>query len=113
MRIAFLGHNQPIHASNPSGGWLSRSEADQLIHDMAAERISQKRIRAFAPGTIFPRHEFPTELPPMETGGCVFRCPSNPGWLALHAEASRTIRVSARAKRLEMGFDKQRKEVYA
>jgi hypothetical protein len=113
MRIAFLGHNQPIHASNPSGGWLSRREADNLLREMAAERISQKRIRAFAPGTVFPRRELTTELPPMETAGCVYRCPSSPSWLMQHAEVSRTIRVNARLKRLELGFDKPRKAVTA
>jgi len=112
MRIAFLGHNQPIHASNPSGGWLSRRDADNLVRDMAAERLSQKRIRAFAPNSIFPRHELPSELPPIETAGCVFRCPTSPSWLMEHAEKSRAIKVGARLERLALGYDKP-KEVYA
>ncbi len=54
MRIAFLGHNQPVGGSvRPSGGYLAKDDADRLVQDLAAERISKKMIRAFAPGSAF------------------------------------------------------------
>jgi hypothetical protein len=112
IRVAFLGHSQPVNAARPSGGYISRSEAESLIRELTAERISQRCIRAFAPGSVFPRHEFSTQLPPMETGGCVFMCPTSPSWLMEHAEISRSIKVLARQKRIDLGYDKP-KEVYA
>lgn len=54
MRIAFLGHDQPIGGFvRPAGGYLRKEDADRLIDELGAERISNKVIRAFAPGTAF------------------------------------------------------------
>jgi hypothetical protein len=54
VRVAFLGYDQPADASvRPAGGYISKSEADALVRTLAAEPISQKRIRAFPPGTAF------------------------------------------------------------
>jgi hypothetical protein len=52
MQIAFLGHDQPIGGFvRPAGGYLAKDDADRLVDDLAAERISRKVIRAFAPGS--------------------------------------------------------------
>lgn len=78
MRVAFLGHNQALDGSiRPSGGYISKSEAEALVLSLAAERISQKRIRAFPPDSPF-RVMRPEllgkrgKLPPREVGGCKF-----------------------------------------
>lgn len=50
-RVGFLAANQPIDAK-PSR-WIPKDEANTLVSDLLAERISQKLIRAFAPGSVF------------------------------------------------------------
>lgn len=82
MRVAFLGHNQSLdEVRRPSGGHLTREDAEQLVRDFLAERISQKAIRAFAPGTSFRtilearsvyRFGIPGKLPPAEVENCKF-----------------------------------------
>ncbi|HEY3972339.1 MAG TPA: hypothetical protein VGM18_04995 [Candidatus Sulfotelmatobacter sp.] len=55
MKVAFLDHTQLPGATKPSGGYLDRIDADRLVSELIAERISAKVIRAFAPGSSFRR----------------------------------------------------------
>lgn len=55
MRIAVLGHDQLLNALHPSGGYISREDAELLVKNLAVERISQKAVRAFAPDSPFVR----------------------------------------------------------
>lgn len=52
-KIAFLDHSQELHELRPKRGYLTRDEADRLVRELFAERITQKKIRAFSPETIF------------------------------------------------------------
>ncbi len=78
MLIAFLGHNQLPGASRPAGGFISRNDAEFLVAQLAVERLSQKCVRAFAPGSTFSRLNFqrtPTSkfnVVGGEIGGCKF-----------------------------------------
>lgn len=82
MRIAFLGHHQPTHGFlRPEGGYLSKEDAELLVNELAAERVSKKVIRAFAPGSSFRvmnrqicRNFIPDKLPPKEVANVKF-CP--------------------------------------
>jgi len=76
VRVAFLGHSQPRDGSvRPSGGYISKSEAEALVRLLVAERISQKRIRAFEPGlyrALSPISFMPQRLPSAELPGVKF-----------------------------------------
>ena len=77
MRVAFLGYNQPSDGSaRPSGGYISKSEAEVLVRALAAERLSQKCIRAFPPQSAFrvvnPVASLPSTLPAAEIPGLKF-----------------------------------------
>jgi hypothetical protein len=81
VRVAFLGHQQPTDSSRPAGGYISKSEAEALVRLMAAERISQKRIRAFPPDTAFrciQPEMLRSPLPSSELPGIKFVGPRNP-----------------------------------
>ena len=81
MRVAFLGHNQLPGAMRPLGGYLSPEDADRLVHELAAERLTKKIIRAFAPDSTFQalRRErcryIPVKLPPKEVANVRFSAP--------------------------------------
>lgn len=83
MRIAFLGHDQPIGGFvRPAGGYLRKEDADRLIDELGAERISNKVIRAFAPGSAFRLLKPATrcriigdKLPPREIENVKFMAP--------------------------------------
>lgn len=81
MRIALLGHDQPPHALRPSGGYISREDADRLVDNLVVERISQKAVRAFAPdsplvrGRNFYRKFIPERLKSGNIGGVRFKAP--------------------------------------
>ncbi len=81
MRVAFLGHDQSADAK-PTGGYISKSEAEALVRLLAAERISQKRIRAFPPETAFhcihPETPIGTIMGSGEIPGLRFVGPKNP-----------------------------------
>jgi hypothetical protein len=64
MKIAFLGHTQDVHDLRPSGGYLTREDADRLVRELAAERVSKKKIRAFAPDSAFRRLASPNAPAP-------------------------------------------------
>jgi hypothetical protein len=51
MRVGFLAHYQPLN-SRPST-FLSKDVAELLVKRLAAERISQKLIRAVPPESVF------------------------------------------------------------
>jgi hypothetical protein len=83
MKIAFLGHDQPIGGFvRPKGGYLAKDDADRLVQDLAAERISRKVIRAFAPGSALRILKSPgrcriigDKLPPREIENVKFIAP--------------------------------------
>jgi hypothetical protein len=92
MRIAFLGHNQPTDGTvRPSGGYLSKEDADRLVQEMRVEKISNKVIRAFSPNSVFPALNpalnpasssssvrcIPTLLASIEIGGVKFVHPTS------------------------------------
>lgn len=88
VRVAFLGHNQPLdRIIRPAGGYLSKDDAEGLVRDFLAERISQKAIRAFPPQSSFRilrpyLRTIPVKLPPVEVENCKFvppnTCPRPP-----------------------------------
>jgi hypothetical protein len=49
--IGFLAHDQPIGVRAKT--FLSKEDADWLVAEMLAERISSKLIKAFAPESAF------------------------------------------------------------
>ena len=85
MRVAFLGHNQPLGSSLPAGGFLSKTVAELLVRNLAAERISQKEIRAFSPTSAFVALQrercryIPVKLPPKEVENVKFSPPKEAG----------------------------------
>lgn len=81
MRVAVLGHNQPLNALHPSGGYISREDAELLVRDLVVERLSRKAVRAFAPdsplvrGRNFCRNFILDRLGAGEIGGVKFKAP--------------------------------------
>jgi len=73
--IGFLAHNQPL-GSKPKT-FVAKDDAEVLVREMFAERISAKLIRAFPPDSAFRRLR-PTrtsayiKLPPVEIENCRF-----------------------------------------
>jgi len=68
--------------------------ADVMCTRMAAERISQSKIRLFSPDSLFPLLKpvaessrfVPGKLPPLEVANCKFIPP--PSWTASHPSAA-------------------------
>lgn len=71
----------------PAGGYLSKDDAELLVRELYAERISKKMIRAFAPDSPFRRlqsptpnsrrpHYVPEKLEPIELPGVRFIPPN-------------------------------------
>jgi len=77
--IAFLDFDQPLGAKAKT--FVDKETADALVHEMFAERISSKLIRAFPPDSPF-RNLRPiparlsSKLPPREVPNCKFVPPA-------------------------------------
>lgn len=116
MRIAFLGHDQPLGV-RPAGGFLSKESAEMIVRNLGAERLSKKVIRAFPPDTAF--HHLgpaPASASPISGSGeinnCRFRDPQDPTWQLEHGMPSRFLKTRARLMRLALGFDKPPRSSY-
>jgi hypothetical protein len=110
VRVAFLGYDQPTDGYiRPAGGYISQSEAEALVRALAAERLSQKRIRAFPPNTVFfqfsPSRTFVEKLPPIEVGGCHFVSPVT--------EQTNIVRSRPRIPHLKQGWDWSQERISA
>jgi hypothetical protein len=80
MRVGFLAHDQD-RITRPKT-FISKDDADLLVANMAAERISSKLIRAFAPDSPFralcrPTCFVPTKLPAVDLPGLHFEQPKS------------------------------------
>jgi hypothetical protein len=77
--IGFLAHNQPLGSKAKT--FVDKDDADLLVREMFAERLSAKLIRAFPPDSLFRRlpatnlSRF-TKLPPREIENCFFVPPT-------------------------------------
>lgn len=100
--IGFLAYDQPTDRSvRPAGGYLRKEDADQLVAQLVAERITQKLIRALPPNSSI-RAEVPItrcrsrkKLPAVESGGSRFFPPSDPAWLEIHLAATKSLQIRA------------------
>jgi hypothetical protein len=99
MRVGFLAHDQSS-CTKPKT-FISKDDADLLVVEMVAEKISNKLIRAFPPDSPFrllrSRSEM-SDLPKISFGsgeisGTRYREPSDPAWQELHAMAARSLRT--------------------
>ena len=79
--IAFLNFDQPLGAKAKT--FVDKETAEELVHEMFAERISAKVIRAFSPDSAFRnlrpipvrlRRKF--KMPPREVENCYFVPPA-------------------------------------
>lgn len=84
--------------------FIPKWAADLLVSRLAAEKLSGKVIRRFAPDSVFyARQPFRSEpqdlsklsLAPVEVDGSRFRAPSNPAWQEAHAAAGRSLQTRA------------------
>jgi hypothetical protein len=80
MRVGFLAHHE-ILGSRPKT-FLEKDDAEQLVREMFAERLSAKVIRAFPPDSPFRRLHavvriLPAKLPPREIENCYFVPPAS------------------------------------
>jgi hypothetical protein len=108
--IGFLDYDQPLGSKAKT--FIDQGDADRLVLEMFAERISRKLIRAFPPDSPFRRLQ-PTKttnvikLPPREVENCYFVPPPTDqrprlntlraGWDWSH-EGEEFFRVSARSR---------------
>lgn len=106
--IGFLAHNQPLGSKAKT--FVDKDDADLLVQEMFAERLSAKLIRAFAPDSAFRRLPATKlsrfiQLPPVEIENCKFVPPSSDkrprlstlkaGWDWSHEAPPPDMRVSA------------------
>lgn len=78
--IGFLAHDQSRFIKPKT--FISKDDADLLVAEMVAERISSKLIRAFGPDSPFralrrPTRYVPAILPPVELPGLHLEFPKN------------------------------------
>jgi hypothetical protein len=100
--IGFLAHDQSRFTRPKT--FVSKDDADLLVAEMFAERISSKLIRAFAPDSPFRRlqlstprtHSLPEKIPTaVEMGGVHFQLPIDPMWREQHLMATRSLQTRA------------------
>lgn len=77
---------------------MAKDDAEALVRDFLAERISQKVIRAFPPESSFRLLSVQdcskiTFGGSGEVSGTRFQAPSDPAWQELHAAAGRSLRT--------------------
>jgi len=95
--IGFLAHDQPL-GSKPKT-FIEKDDAETMVREMYAERISAKLIRAFAPDSPFRllrvgvADRSKLTLSSGEVSGTRYRTPSDPAWQELHGAASRSLRT--------------------
>ena len=93
--IGFLAHDQPLGSKAKT--FLDKEDAETLVREMFAERISAKLIRAFPPDSPFRllRIQDRTKLTfgSGEVSGTRFQAPRDPAWQELHGAAARSLRT--------------------
>jgi hypothetical protein len=95
MRVGYLAHGQPL--GTKARTFLSREDADFLVAQLIAERISQKLIRALPPNSFrsLSAAPPPKKLRSGEIGNCRYFPPSGAGWQETHGQAIRSVQVRA------------------
>ena len=91
QRVGILDHRQPSEAKPRT--FVKKEIASLLVARMAAEQISQRVIRMFAPDSIYPvlkrpQSRFgyiPAKMPPREVPGVWFQKPQSDRWKIEHA----------------------------
>ena len=108
MRVGVLAHNQPLSAR--AGTHIASGVAEDLVRRLAAERVSRKVIRMFAPESVFLvkretpiANYIPEKLPPREVSGCRFRGPVSK---KPHSIFVRPVHVISRSKLRELNARK-------
>jgi hypothetical protein len=108
-KITVVGENRQIKRS--AALTLVRRGAHEWVAFMVS--IRARPLREFNPHALpcrqAPKHYIPEELPPMETGGAIFRTPEAESWIEEHMPPTRFLKRRARLMRLALGFDKPRK----
>ena len=96
MRVGFLGLGQD-RGERPAGGYLRKEDADRLVAELAAERITQKLIRALPPNSFRSLSvvSTPKKLTGGEIGNCRYFPPSGFNWQNSHGRAIRSVQVRA------------------
>jgi hypothetical protein len=95
--IGFLAHNQPLGTKPKT--FVAKDDAEELVREMFAERVSSKLIRAFPPDSPFRLLRVGVEerskltLGSGEASGTRYCQPSDPAWQELHGMASRSLRT--------------------
>jgi hypothetical protein len=96
--VGFLACHQDL--STKPKTFLSKEDADLLVAEMAAERISNKLIRAFPPHSSF-RTLKPSSFIPLgrissaEPSGLRFQLPTDPAWREQHGMATHSLQTRA------------------
>ena len=98
--IGFLAHDQSRFTKPKT--FVSKDDADLLVAEMVAERISNKLIRAFAPDSPFRRLNLTpraSDLPKIslaaEMDGVWFQLPGDSMWREQHLRARRSLQTRA------------------
>jgi hypothetical protein len=98
--VGFLAHDQSPFTKAKT--FVSKDDADWLVTKMAAERISSKLIRAFAPDSPFrllnltPREPQPSKMSiAAEMDGVRFQLPMDSMWREEHLMATRSLQTRA------------------
>jgi hypothetical protein len=100
--IGFLAHDQSLFIKPKT--FVSKDDADWLVDELVAERISSKLIRAFAPDSPFRRLQLSAprtrSLPEKislaaEMDGVRFQLPTDPKWREEHLMATRSLQTRA------------------
>jgi hypothetical protein len=93
--IGFLAHDQPLGTKPKT--FIARDDADQLLREMFAERISAKLIRAFPPDSPFRRLRVQDRtkitFSSGEVSGTRFQAPRDPAWQENHRAAIRSLQT--------------------
>jgi hypothetical protein len=98
--IGFLAHDQL--PGSKAKTFVEKDDADLLVQEMFAERLSAKLIRAFPPNSPFrmlhSRSGAGTGVSKIsftsgEVSNARYQAPSDPAWQELHGMASRSLRT--------------------
>jgi len=101
QRVGILDHRQSSEAKPRT--FVKKEIASLLVARMAAEQISQRVIRMFAPDSIYPvlkrpQSRFgyvPAKMPPREVPGVWFQKPQSDRWKIEHAPIMPSEQYSA------------------